>query len=392
MNRLRNIFLLTVLLSSGSAVRAAEPASQPTFGLDRISVLQQAVGGYPLWQYVASLLWVLLAFVLAAIVDFLMTRVLKRLTVRTQTDLDDKLLELLHWPVKLVVILIMLNMGVNTFEWPAWAEKILQPLFVIAVAGVVIYTAVRLVDLLFVFMQRRFFAGDEQLAQMMMPVMGKTIKAFVIIIGVLTTAQHLGFPVTSVIAGLGIGGLAVALAAQNTLANIFGSVVILADRPFRVGDRIQLEGHDGTVESIGLRSTRIRTLEGHLVTIPNKTVADSAINNVSMRPTIRQLMTISLTYDTTPVKMQEAVTKLRDIFQKHPQTHDAWVYWRDYGPHSLDIFVVYWCKSIVYKEFLQTLEDLNLEIKRQFDAAGLDFAFPTQTIQLQQADTKQGGA
>jgi len=113
-------------------------------------------------------------------------------------------------------------------------------------------------------------------------------------------------------------------------------------------------------------------------------MADTAINNVTMRPNIRQLMTISLTYDTTPAKMQEAVGILREIFQKHPLTHDAWVYWKDYAACSLDIFVVYWCKSTDFKAFLNALEEINLEIKRKFDAAGLDFAFPTQTIHLHQ--------
>ena len=229
--------------------------------------------------------------------------------------------------------------------------------------------------------------ADADLARLLMPVLARSLKVFVIIIGVLTTAQYLGLPITSVIAGLGIGGVAVALAAQNTLANVFGTISLLMDRPFHVGDRVQIDKYDGTVETIGLRSTRIRTLEGHLVTIPNKIVADSGINNVSERPNIRQLMTISLTYDTTPEQMQQACQLLREIFQRHPLTHDAWVYWKDYAAHSLDIFVVYWCKTTVYKEFLQAMEELNLDIKRQFDAARLEFAFPTQTIHLQTAAT-----
>ena len=122
----------------------------------------------------------------------------------------------------------------------------------------------------------------------------------------------------------------------------------------------------------------------HFVTIPNKTVADSAIINISLRPTIRQLITISLTYDTTPAQMQLAVSLLREIFQNHPLTHDFIVNWRDYSASSLDIFVVYWCKTTDMKEFLRALEEINLEIKRRFDANNLNFAFPTQTIQLQQ--------
>jgi MscS family membrane protein len=384
MKQLTKLFVWTVGPAAAETA-SAQTGSQPTFWLDRVGLLQQAVGGYPLWQYFASLVWVILAFVVAQVVDWVMTHQLRRVAARTKTELDDRLIGILHKPVKLAIFLVMLNAGIGMFQWPDWVEKALAVLFVLAVAGTIIYLAIRLLDLLLEFVQQRFYADDAQLAKLMLPVLGKSLKVFVIIIGVLTTAQHLGMPITSVLAGLGVGGIAVALAAQNTLANVFGSITILTDRPFRVGDRIQIDKYDGMVETIGLRSTRIRTLEGHLVVIPNKTMADSAINNVSLRPNIRQLMTISLVYGTTPAKMQQAVAILRDIFQKHPLTHDALVYWKDYGPHSLDIFVVYWCKTKDFKVFLQAMEEINLEIKRQFDAAGLDFAFPTQTVHLQQA-------
>lgn len=153
----------------------------------------------------------------------------------------------------------------------------------------------------------------------------------------------------------------------------------------RVGDLIKVDGQEGNVESIGLRSTRIRTPEGHLVTIPNKIMSDCPIVNISRRPTIRQLITISLTYDTSAERVQEAVVILRQIFQAHPLTHDFIVNWRDYSQSSLDIFVVYWCKTTDYKQFLGALEQINVQIKERFDAAKLEFAFPTQTIQLQSA-------
>jgi MscS family membrane protein len=359
-------------------------ATQPTFGLNAVDFLQRAVGGYPMWQYASTLLWVVLSFLIAPVIDFLGTRIVKRVTEKTATKLDDKLLEILHRPVKVIVVLIALTAGIGAYDWPDWIEHILTVLFVLCVAVTVTYVAVRLVDLLIGYFEEKFFSGDAQLAQLMLPVLGKTFKVFVVIIGVLTTAQHLGIPVTSVLAGLGVGGVAVALAAQNSLANIFGSIVILTDRPFRVGDRVQIGDVDGTVETIGLRSTRIRTLDGHLATLPNKTVADSNIINISQRPTIRQLFTINLTYSTTPGKMREALGILREIIQQHPLTHDCIVNWKDYGPHSLDIFVAYWCKSTDFKQFLVAMEEINLEIKKRFDGAGLDFAFPTQTIQLQQ--------
>jgi MscS family membrane protein len=387
MKRMYQFIFASLVCATGA--QAAETLSQPTFWLDQVSALQQPVGGYPLWQYCASVAWIALAFVVAHVLDFIMTRALKKLTEKTETDLDDKLLEILHRPVKVVVVLVMLNTGVHAYAWPAWLERILGTLFVVGMALTVIYVAVKLVDLLLVYLEGKFFGGDVQLAQMMLPVLGKTFKVIVVVLGFLTTAQWLGIPITSVLAGLGVGGIAVALAAQNTLANVFGSITILTDRPFRVGDRVQVDKYDGTVERIGLRSTRIRTLEGHLVTIPNKTVADSGITNITMRPNIRQLFTVSLTYDTTPVKMQEALGLLREILGKHPLTHDFIVNWKDYGPHSLDIFVAYWCKSTDFKEFLKALEEINLEIKRRFDAAGLEFAFPTQTIHLQHIASPQ---
>ena len=125
-----------------------------------------------------------------------------------------------------------------------------------------------------------------------------------------------------------------------------------------------------------------------MITIPNKIVADVAVVNVKARPNIRQVMTLGLTYDTTPEKMQEAVGLLREIYQAHPLTHEVWVYWKDYSPSSLDIQVVYWCKSTQQREWLAAMQEINLEIKRRFDAAGLSFAFPTQTIQLQQTAAK----
>ena len=242
----------------------------------------------------------------------------------------------------------------------------------------------RLLDLLLDASKDRLFTGDPKLAGMMVPIMSRTLKVFVIITGALSAAQYLGFPITSVIAGLGVGGIAVALAAQNTLANIFGSVAILVDRPFRVGDNVKIQEFEGAVEEIGLRSTRIRTPNGHLVTIPNKVVVDAGIVNISSRPTIRRAMTLGLTYGTTAERMQEAVKILEEIFRAHPQTHDVWVYWRDYSASSLDIFIVYWCRSTEEKESLYALGQINVEIKRRFDAAGLEFAFPTQTIHLRQ--------
>src|ERR1043166_1682876 len=257
--------------------------SQPTFGLDQMQGLQRELGGYPLWQYVASLVWVALAFLVAAAIEFLMANQLRKLAAKTKTQLDEKLLETISTPLKIVVVMTMLNLGIHAFAWPEWAEKILSMLFVLVVAATVMYVTIRLVDLLLQYAVAKFCGGDAQLAKLLLPVMGRTLKVFVAIIGTLTAPQYLGLPIASVLAGLGIGGVAVALAAQNTLANFIGTIILLADRPFHAGDRVQVDKYEGSVELIGLRSTRIRTIEGHVVTIPNKILADSPITNLSAR-------------------------------------------------------------------------------------------------------------
>ena len=258
--------------------------SQPTFGLDRLQALQPEIGGYPLWQYVASLAWVALAFFVAALIDFLMKNQLRKLAAKTKTQLDEKLLDIAQTPLKVVVVMLMLNLGIHAFAWPEWAEKILSMVFIVVLAATVIYVATRLVDLLLEHVAGRLHRGDTPLAKLLVPVLGRTLKAFVAIIATLTAAQYLGLPIVSILAGLGIGGVAVALAAQNTLANFIGTLTILADRPFDVGDRVLVDKYEGAVETIGLRSTRLRTEEGHVVTIPNKILADSAIRNLSARP------------------------------------------------------------------------------------------------------------
>src|SRR6185436_18500427 len=139
-----------------------------------------------------------------------------------------------------------------------------------------------------------------------------TLKVFIVVIAVLVTSQNLGLNITGVLASLSIGGLALGLAAQDTVANLFGAVAVFADKPFQIGDTIKLEGIEGTVETIGLRSTRIRNPDGHLITVPNKTMGNATITNITRRPTIRTIMDLGLTYDTPPAKVRRATEILNE--------------------------------------------------------------------------------
>lgn len=198
-----------------------------------------------------------------------------------------------------------------------------------------------------------------------------------------------GKPLTTLLAGLGIGGLAVALAAQDTLKNFFGSIMIMSDKPFKIGERIVAEGFDGTIEAIGFRSTRMRTLTGHQVIIPNDKMALASIENIGRRPNIRRLTNITITYDTPPEKVEQALSIIREILDNHEgMTEDLppRVYFSEFNPDSLNILVLYWYSPPDYWKFMEFSEGVNLRIMKEFNREGVKFAFPSTTTYLEQPD------
>ena len=356
-----------------------------SFGLDRIPGLGIQFMGNPLWQYLAFLIYVVLAFYVSKFMDYLIQVQLKKWAAKTETKFDDLLLDLLKGPVKVISFVIFLHLGLRLFAWPAWAETFISNALKIVVAISLTYVALKFIDLLVSFWQQR--AGeshDTVLDHQLFPIIRKALKVFTIIIAILVTSQNMGMNVTGLLASLSIGGLAVGLAAQDTLSNLFGAVAIFADRPFRIGDRIQVDKIDGTVETIGLRSTRVRNLDGHLVTIPNRNMANANIVNVSNRPNIKTVMNIGLTYDTPAAKVERAVKLLENIFRSHPKTADLVIGFDKFEPSSLNIQLVHWWDSTDFKEYLAGIQSLNLELKRQFDAEGINFAFPSQTVYVRQ--------
>jgi MscS family membrane protein len=157
-------------------------------------------------------------------------------------------------------------------------------------------------------------------------------------------------------------------------------VAVFVDKPFRIGDFIQLDGVAGTVESIGMRSTRVRNLDGHLITIPNKTMGNATITNVTRRPNIKTVMNIGVTYDTPTAKVRRAVTALQEIYKGHPKTGDVQVGFDKFTDSALNIQVVHWWASTDAREHLAGMQELNLKVKELFEAEGISFAFPTQTV------------
>ena len=366
-----------------------------TFGLDRVDALTYEVFEIPIWQYLAAFIYIFLAFYLSKLVDFVARGWLKKLTEKTETRLDDLLLNLLHGPVKTVSFVIFLYIGLRVFTWADWMNEFLPKAFKLIVICVFAYVLLKAIDLLMVMWKDRSeAAGDKAFDEQLFPVVRKSLKVFILIVTFLFICDNVfNQDIKAILTSLSIGGLALGLAAQDTLSNFFGAVVVFIDKPFRVGDRIQLPDVDGTVESIGLRSTRVRNLEGHFITVPNKTMQNATITNITRRPNIKTTMNIGLTYDTSTAKVKRAIAILEEIYRAHPKTKDLIVSFNQFGDSALNIMVVHWYDSLDAKEYLNAMQDLNLKLKERFDAEQISFAFPSRTVYLKQdSDWRLGKA
>jgi len=358
--------------------------SAPTFGLDQVKILSsQTFLGQPLWKYLASLIYIVLAFYVAKLMDYIVNVWLKRWAAKTETKYDDLILELLRGPVKVVAFVIFLNIGLGMFDWPLRAQLILSNGLIIVMACSVTYVILKIIDLLLgVWREKIVSVQDKAFAEQLFPLLRKTAKIGIVIAATLITAENLHVEIKSLLAGLSVGGLALGLAAQDTVANLFGAVAIFLDKPFHIGDRIKVETVDGTVEGIGLRSTRIRNLEGHHVTVPNKLMGNAIITNITRRPMIKTEMNLGLTYDTSTEKVKRATVILEEIFRANPKTADLIISFNKFADSALNIFVVHVWNGTDAKTHFAEMQAINLAIKQQFDAEKIEFAFPSQTVYL----------
>jgi MscS family membrane protein len=388
-------FVLAVGGARAQAAPAESPAAAPaahagglSFGLDHVPGLETQLFRIPLWQYLAMLIYVLLAFAVAKLVDYVVGVRLKRWAARTETKWDDLVVQVLHGPVKVVLFVILLHAGFRVFPWPGWLEGYVSKALLIVVACSLTYVGLKVADALLILWARKAASrGSDRrlLDEQLLPFLRTALRIFIVIVAVLLASQNLGLNITSLIASLSIGGLALGLAAQDTLANLFGAVAVFADEPFKVGDCIRLDTIEGTVESIGLRSTRVRNANGHLVTIPNKTMGNATIINVSRRPNIRTEFNLGLTYSTSLEKLQRALAILEEVYRGHPKTADLMVSFNKFADSALNILVTHNWSGTDYKSYMADMQALNLTVKERFEKEGIQFAFPSQTLYVKQA-------
>jgi MscS family membrane protein len=248
----------------------------------------------------------------------------------------------------------------------------------------------RSVNVLVDLMLSRPWAAGSPSARNLLSIGGNLSKGIIGILGVLALLAALGYPVTTLLAGLGIGGLAFAFGAQKTVENLFGSIAIAADQPFRVGDFVRVGDFTGTVEDIGLRSTRFRTPDRTLISIPNGALADQRLESLAERDRMRLATVVGLEYRTTRPQMEQVLAGFRHVLESHP------LIWRDtivvtfsqLGPNSLDIDIAAWFRTEDPLVFNRCRQEVLLDFMRVVEEAGTAFAFPTRTVHLVREETR----
>ena len=353
----------------------------------------EIIRGNELWRFAVILLVMLTVMVAGRIVQFIINSYCTRRDKRKQSGVVTIFFRCLTKPLSVALfslgllicraIVVFGGEGIRISIGESWL-KIVQAVAAVALS----YALYRMVDIIEHYLLRWTSRTKTRLDDMLVPVIRKSLRVTIAIIATLWIADGiLDAEIQAIILSAGVGGIAVALAAKDTIANFFGSIMIFADRPFQVDELIDVDGSVGSVEEVGFRSTKIRTLEGHLVTIPNNTVANSMVKNISRRPFIRRTSNLTITYDSGHTKAGRAVEIIKEVLADVPEVNGdpekpPRVYFSEFNDWSLNIYMSYWVRPADYWLYHQVNERVNMELMKRFEAESIDFAFPTQTLHV----------
>ena len=332
-------------------------------------------------HFVIAALFLVGALLLRRVVTGILFSQLKKLAARTTTTLDDKLFPVMEVPVATFIMLTGIFAALKVLKLTASADEMIGYGSTVAYSLVMFWGLLRAFGAILDHVQEIALKKQMGVAAFM-PWIKKALVSVFVVFGVLMVVQSLGFDVKALLAGLGIGGLAFALAAQDTIANLFGSIVVAIDQPFKIGETVRIGAFTGLAEDIGLRSTKLRLVDKSLVVMPNKMVAAESITNLSRFTGRRVEQVLGLTYETTPVQMEALVEEIRQLIEQEPEVNAAsvHVYFRDYNASSLDIWLVYETKDADFAKHMALRQRLNLAFMRAVETRGLAFAFPSQTV------------
>ncbi len=377
-------------LRDRSVVEGVEeaPVTAATWLRDRIPAYLRT-GGFVLhpWQWLALPILVLLGWLIDRLVAWIACRLFAGPLSRRYQSLELQGARRILRPTGLVVMAGVWWLGLQWLGLPprvhAWLDVVVLVLFLLALGRV----AFAQIDLLGTALRARAARAENRFQDQLVPFVTKTLKVAVAVFGIVFLLAQQGRDVTALLAGLGLSGLAVALAAQDLLKNLFGSVTVLTDRPFRTGDWVKVGDVEGVVEEIGFRSTRVRTFYSSLITLPNARLIDASVDNYGARPFRRWSTRITITYDTPPESVDAFCEGLRQIVRANESMRqDAFeIHLNEFGTDGLEIMLYVFFLAPDWSTELRLRHNLALDILRLAGRLGVRIAFPTRTIQLEAA-------
>jgi MscS family membrane protein len=350
--------------------------------------------GVQVWQLLGMLLILMIGFTLQRLVAFMIGTYIRRALGKRAPRWIDTTINRVARPVGglvmaglFYVVSPWLQLSIRVSQSIQYATRVLAALSIA-------WLAYRMIDVLTDWLQAKAANTDSKLDDQLVPLLRKTLKVFTAVIGVIFALQNLNVDVGSLLAGLGLGGLAFALAARDTIANFFGSLVVFIDKPFQIGDWVVIGKVEGVIEEVGFRTTRVRTFYNSLVTVPNAQLTETAIDNYGARRWRRYVANLGLTYDTPPERVAAFCEGVRRTIQVLPgmRRDYAIVEFNEYGESGLNVMVYCFMDAADWGAELSTRTALNLEMLKLAADLGISFAFPTRTLHLDtQAAPKELG-
>lgn len=366
-------------------IAASDGNSTVSSLLDRLPLPEVLTGnslfGNSMDKWLLAFFITLAAIVMARTIYWVIEKYVKKLTEKTKTKVDDILINTIEKPMVAASGIAGIWLGINSLNFPTSVDRWINGLFAVIITFIGAWLISRLFDsLVDEYLAPVLAKTETDLDDVLLPIVRRGVKVIIWIMAVIMALDNAGYDITTVLAGLGVGGLALALAAQDSAKNIFGVFTIFTDTPFKLGDRVKVSGYDGTVTEIGLRSTKIKTLEGRIVVVPNADFSDSAIENVSSEPARKIALNLGLTYDMDNQKIEQAMKILREIADDNDEAiqENSSIGFNAFGDFALNVVFVYYIKKGA--DILGTQTKVNLEILKRFSKGKIELAFPTQTI------------
>lgn len=349
-------------------------------------MLENELWGNTIENWGISILIILGTIIIVKLLSLLGKKVIKPFVTGTDNHLDDVIFYSLEAPVKFAIILLGIWIAIHRLVYPDSFVKVVDNAYSILIVLDITWFFGRLFSSL---LQVYWGKQSNGQANKMMPIIKRTILVIVWLIGIVMALSNVGVNISALLGTLGIGGIAFALAAQDTVKNIFGAFTILTDKPFSIGDTIRMDSYEGTVVDVGVRSTKIMNYDKRIITFPNYKITDTSIVNISSEPMRRVVLNLGLTYDTTSEKMKEALELLKSIPKRvenvSSNPSDIVAVFTEYSDSALVIMYIYFIEK--QGDILGVTSNMNMEILAAFNKAGLNFAFPTRTVYIQKDES-----